>query len=151
MQLKKHIENTAVYESKFGALVINLDNKIHFPLGLIGLQEEKEFFVAQMPDKKLGNFTALQSAENNQLCFLTLPIKLENPFILEPDLKKAIEQASFALANTAILLICKTKLVEKTTTIVANAKAPLLVDIVRKVAVQYVLHNTNYSLQHKVL
>ena len=137
-----------VFHNRFGRIITSLQHKIHFPKGLIGISESKTFCLASAPGDKLKSFKLLQSIESEQLCFLTLPIVFNNNIIKNEDLQKVANNLGLEMKNTAIILICSTKKVSDKIKVVVNARAPIFIDVLNKVACQYVLYNSDYSLTH---
>lgn len=135
-----------VFHNRFGTVTASLQHKIYFPKGLIGMPESKTFCLASVPDEGFKSFKLLQSIENEQLCFLTLPIAFNNKFIKAEDLQKVVDDLRLETKNTAVILICSTKEVNDKLKIVVNARAPIFIDIPNKAACQYVLYNSDYRL-----
>ena len=137
-----------VFHNRFGTITASLQHKIHFPKGLIGISESKTFCLASTPDDKLKSFKLLQSIESEQLCFLILPIAFNNNIVKTEDLQKVADNLGLATKNTAVILICSTKKVSDKMKVVVNARAPIFIDVLNKVACQCVLYNSDYSLTH---
>lgn len=137
-----------VFQNKFGTVTASLQHKIYLPRGLIGMPESKAFCLAPAPNDKFKSFKVLQSIQNGQLCFLTLPIGLNNNIIRAEDLQKVIDNLGLEIKNTAVILICSTKKMSDKARIVTNARAPIFIDIFNKIAYQYILYNSDYSLTH---
>ena len=145
-KVKEH--DLLVFRNRFGTVTASLQHKIHFPKGLIGIPEARTFCLASVPNDKLKSFKLLQSIESEQLCFLILPVALNNKIIKIEDIQNVIGSLELEMKNTAVVLICSTKKVNDKFKIVVNAKAPVFVDVIKKTATQYVLHNSSYSLTH---
>jgi flagellar assembly factor FliW len=138
------------FQNRFGEIFISKKNIINFPKGIIGIPSSKQFGISNFVNDPDSNFKLLQDIKNENLCFLVLPINLDNQFIARPDIEEAISSINLDIKNTSILLICSTKKEEKTdrTKLSFNAKAPIFIDLTYKLAYQHVLHNKNYSLNH---
>ena len=140
--------NLFYIQNKFGSVEINLKFKVFFPKGLIGFSDSKNFCFSRSTKNNYKHFKLLQSLDNEQLCFLTLPILLKNKFIKDEDLNNAIKNLELSKSNIAIVLLCSTKEIDGNLKLVVNSRAPVFIDIVTQSAFQYVLHNSNYSLTH---
>lgn len=133
-------------ETKFGEIKINLNNKIFFSSGLIGLPMCKNFCLASNPISSFSRFNILQSLDNKSLSFLVLPLFLDNDIIEKIDLENSARNLGFALEDLAIILVASTKIIQGQKKITVNTRAPIFIDIVKKTAVQYVMQNTQYSI-----
>ncbi len=151
MELPKEKNTSFVINSRFGSLSVSEETKIIFPLGLLGLEEDKYFFVAKSNDPKLNGFVILQSANKIHLSFLSISIPLENNLISLIDIEKAAKQHSLSATDISILLICRTKIIDIKPAVFANVKAPLIIDVPSKKAVQHVLYDAKYKIQHRIL
>lgn len=143
--------NTKVITNKFGEIAINLDAAISLPQGVLGFPEQKEYFVVPCPIQKFSNFVLLQSAEQDNLVFMALPIDLQVQTILKAeDISEGALQAGIEKGELAIVLIASTKMLEETgqKVITVNAKAPIFIDTKNKTAKQVVFQSTEYDVQH---
>ncbi len=150
MLKKKGVEKNdiLIFQNKFGSVEVNAKYKIFFPKGLIGIADSKIFCLADANKDKYKSFKLLQSAESEQLCFLTLPISLNNNIIKEQDLLDAANTLGINKDKVAIILLCSTKTIDNRLKLVVNARAPIFINLFSQDAFQYVLHNSNYSLAH---
>ena len=92
----------------------------------------------------------MQSIESEQLCFLTLPVSLNNNIIKERDLLDAANILGINEDKVATILLCSTKSIDNKLKLVVNSRAPIFIDLFNQTAFQYVLHNSNYSLAHSL-
>ncbi len=140
---------TKVIKNKFGEIAVDLDKSIHFPLGILGMNAFKEFYLAPCPVKKFNKFLLMQSAQTDDLVFMVLPLDLESQkYIQTKDLDDAFEQVGMKKENSSIMLIAATKEDQDgTKRITVNTRAPVFVDTEKKTAIQYVLQNNEYDVQ----
>lgn len=142
-------KNTRIITNKFGNILIQLDNEIIFPLGILGMEEYKKFTIAPCPIDKFNQFVLLQSLESDQLVFIAFPVDLETQtFYKAEDLKTAMIDNT---ENYTMLLIAGTKEDENGKKhITVNTQAPIVIDNLKKTAHQCVLQSQDYDVQ-KVL
>ena len=152
MLKKKGIEKNdiLIFQNKFGYVEVNTKCKIFFPKGLIGIADSKTFCLADANNDKYKSFKLLQSIESEQLCFLTLPISLNNNIIKERDLLDAANILGINEDKVATILFCSTKTIDNKLKLVVNSRAPIFIDLFNQTAFQYVLHDSNYSLAHSL-
>ena len=152
MLKKKGVEenNILIFQNKFGYVEVNTKCKIFFPKGLIGIADSKTFCLADANNDKYKSFRLLQSVESEQLCFLTLPISLNNNIIKEKDLLNAANTLGINEDKVAIILLCSTKSIDNKLKLVVNTRAPIFIDLFNQTAFQYVLHDSSYSLAHSL-
>jgi len=152
MLKKKRIEekDILIFQNKFGYVEVNTKCKIFFPKGLIGIADSKTFCLSDANNDKYKSFRLLQSIESEQLCFLTLPISLNNNIIKEKDLLSAANTLGINEDKVAIILLCSTKSIDNKLKLVVNTRAPIFIDLFNQTAFQYVLHDSSYSLAHSL-
>jgi flagellar assembly factor FliW len=152
MLKKKGVEENdiLIFQNKFGYVEVKTKCKIFFPKGLIGITDSKTFCLADANNDKYKSFKLLQSIESEQLCFLTLPVSLNNNIIKERDLLDAANILGINEDKVATILLCSTKSIDNKLKLVVNSRAPIFIDLFNQTAFQYVLHNSNYSLAHSL-
>ena len=134
--------------NQFGEIEINLENQIIFPHGMIGMPDCKHSCLANINVEKFKYFKLLQGVVDTKLSFLTLPILIHNKFIDSSDLEKACSVLGIKVEDVAILLIASTKITDQGKKIIVNARAPIFIDSTAKTAIQYVIPETKYNIQH---
>lgn len=145
-ELKKDPFVTVI--NQFGEIQINLDNQITFPHGVIGMPDCKHFCLAHINMEKFKYFKLLQGIVDTKLSFLTLPILMHNKFIEHSDLEKTCNLLGIKPEDAAILLIASTKVTDEGKRIIVNTRAPIFIDSATKTAVQYVIPENKYGIQH---
>ena len=152
MLKKKGVEENdiLIFQNKFGYVEVKTKCKIFFPKGLIGITDSKTFCLADANNDKYKSFKLLQSIESERLCFLTLPVSLNNNIIKERDLLDAANILGINEDKVATILLCSTKSIDNKLKLVVNSRAPIFIDLFNQTAFQYVLHNSNYSLAHSL-
>lgn len=141
--------------TRFGKIKISSSNKISFPHGMIGMPEANNFALAPCPIKKYSHFTLLQSLDNEELCFLTLPVasnfyKATDSLISSNDIESVCSAFSIKEENLAVILIATIHNDEenKLSTISVNLRAPIILDTSSKVGGQYVFLRSEYPIRY---
>ena len=120
---------------------------IHFPKGLVGLPEAKDFHLLEPNDAYPLKF--LQSVNHPQLSFVAMDIaavKLDFEAAMTPE-----DAGALALEKTEDAMIMAFVVIpedDKTDEMIANLAGPVVVNKNTKVAVQLVLDPDEYPLQH---
>jgi flagellar assembly factor FliW len=134
-------------ESRFGRITINPQQSILFPAGLLGMPNKLQFCLASFPSEKMQRFTIMQSAEDDKLSFITLPLDLINPLIEEADIRQAAKDLDLPLDDLLILLIVSVHRESGAAKLSVNARAPVFIRGSMKVAAQYVFPHTKYLIR----
>lgn len=136
--------------SRFGDIAIDTRNTIMFSRGLLGMPEKQHYVLCNFPNEKMRQFKLLQSLDDANLSFITLPIDIENPIIDKDDILVACQGLNIPLGDLALLLVVSVYRTPESTRITANARAPLFLDAEKKWGVQHVFPNSKYKVQHVI-
>ena len=134
-------------DTRFGRIQINPQQAITFPTGLLGMPGRLSFCLARFPSEKMERFSILQSMDNPDLAFITLPVGLENPLIDREDLVQAARDLELPQEDLAALLIVSVQREAGSAKMTVNARAPVLIRLSLKVAAQYVFPHTKYLIR----
>ena len=146
MEQQSNKKTEYIITNKFGDLNINLANTVTLPYGLIGMPQYKSFCITKTDIEHLQQFKIMQSLDEDNLSFLILPLEISNPVIEASDIEFACKHTEIDQKDAFVVLIASTKVIEEKKVITVNAKAPVIVDVKRKIAIQYVL-TKEYSTQ----
>jgi flagellar assembly factor FliW len=144
-----------IIETRFGPVEFNLAQPILFSRGLLGMPEKQRFGLADFPNARFAHFKLLQSLDDAALSFITLPLELQPDLLRVEDLQRACEDAGIAFQNLAVLLIVT---VYRTpggaeaaqAQLSVNCRAPILVDVESRQALQYVFPSDRYQVQQRL-
>ncbi len=141
--------NLMTVKSRYGEVSVNLDKAIFFPKGLLGLSQFKDFCITDLPSQNMAQFKLLQSLNDSQLSFVVLPITAENGLIDKEDLEECCQVTEIARENLLMLLIITVQQVPGgKSRVTANVRAPIVIDVNDRLAIQYVFPNNKYEIQH---
>ncbi|MGG5255319.1 flagellar assembly protein FliW [Neobacillus sp. SM06] len=136
-----------IYTKYHGEIEIEEKNIVHFPQGIPGFIEDKEFVL--LPFSEDGIFKILQSIKETQIAFVvTNPFAFfkEYDFVLDDQTIQVLELTSEQDVDLYIILTLNEK-IEKTT---ANLQAPVVINKKINRGKQVVLTNSNYTTKHFV-
>lgn len=126
------------------------DRPIHFPRGLLGFPNRRDFALVEWNRPEYSRFKLLQSLSDRQLCFVVLPLASGSDLIEREDLEAACMSREIPLSHLLVLLIVSARPNGGAIRLSANLRAPLLVDAGRARGVQHVLENEKYQVRHAI-
>ncbi|MAR56076.1 MAG: hypothetical protein CMM93_02740 [Rickettsiales bacterium] len=139
-----------VIDTRFGKVTLNRKNPVVFPNGLLGFPDKFQYCLTTFPAEKLAKFKLLQSLEDTELSFITLPLELDNKILERADIELGCKDLDIPLKDLTLLLIVTVHRMGDHVRLSVNARAPLFVHAEKRVASQYVFHNPKYDIQHMI-
>lgn len=134
--------------TRFGKVEISREQLISFPMGLLGFESKKSFFINDTEDISL--IVWLQSKQDPELAFAIIESSLvvsDYDFVFsDKDLKFLPEDTKSE--NHAVYLILTIH--QDQNIITANLKAPIVIDSDHKVGKQIVLHDNKVEISRDV-
>lgn len=135
--------------TRFGEIEIDEKKTVHFPDGLLGFPDKKNYFI--MEHKKGSPFLWLQSMDSPDLAFVMV-----NPFLLDGDYLKALSKDEETLLKNEhddevlvfSLVTIPRGMIEAAT---ANLMGPIVVESKSRNAKQVILANSGYSHRHPLI
>lgn len=136
-----------IESSYLGSIYIDVKKILQFPAGLPGFAEEKEFVILEIPENPM--FHVLQSVHNPNLAFvITDPYQIYTSYTFELD-DYTIESLQItSQEDVAVFAIMTLKEPFHKSTI--NLKAPIVINMKKQLAKQYVLNLDEYSSQASI-
>ncbi|MEZ5691684.1 MAG: flagellar assembly protein FliW [Rickettsiales bacterium] len=142
------IEFPETIQSRFGEISVDPSRGISFPRGILGMPDKLNFVLTNFNSEKMGQFKLLQSLDDFQLSFITLPVDINKSVIAIEDVHKAADELQIEHEDVVVLLIVSVHRSPSNVRISVNARAPLILDSSQKTGVQYVFHDDKYKVQH---
>jgi flagellar assembly factor FliW len=133
--------------TRFGRIRIDPDRLLTFPAGMPGFPGCRRFQLERIAG---GGPLLLQSIDDGELGFFVMPLANQMPLIRRADLAAACRSASLDPARTECLVIVTARRGSGGLELLANLRAPVLVDAHRRVGAQVVLSNAAYPLRHPI-
>ena len=143
-------DGTEMIDTRFGKVKINRASPIVFPNGLLGIPDRFEYCLTSLPSEKLEKFRLLQSLEDLNMSFITLPVPNENPIIDMEDIRVGCKDLEIKEEDLTMLLIVTVHRQPDGVKLSVNARAPIFISTPKRVATQYVFHNNKYDIQHMI-
>lgn len=140
-----------VAETKFfGTIDIEDDKIIHFPMGIIGFENLKNFaLIFDSEREERSKISWLQSMEEPLMVLPVInPIDIMDEYspIIEDELTKIIGNP----ADADILIFVSMSIPSDITKMTANLKAPFIINTVDRKAMQVIVENQDYEIKHNV-
>lgn len=139
-----------VIDTRFGKVTVYRTNPLVFPNGVLGIPDKFEYCLTQFPSEKLARFKLLQSLDDAELSFITLPVDIDNMIVERKDVDTACRDMALDPSNVTLLFVVTVHRAGAQVRLSVNARAPIFIDTPRRVATQYVFHNSKYEIQHMI-
>ncbi|MFZ4541705.1 MAG: flagellar assembly protein FliW [Rickettsiales bacterium] len=134
-------------DTRFGRITINPRQIIIFPTGMLGMPDKQQYCLTHFPSEKMARFKLLQSLDDAALSFITVPVDIDNPIIEREDLAQAAQDLGMPLTDVVVLLVVTVQRESGVAKLSVNARAPVLVQVSRNLAAQYVFPHTKYLIR----
>lgn len=140
-----------VAETKyFGTIDIEDDKIIHFPMGIIGFEELKDFALIYDSERETPSKISWLQSMNEPLMVLPVINPLDimeeyNP-IVDDELIKGIGDPS----NDDLLMFTTMSIPSDITKMTANLKAPIVINTANRQAIQVIVENPEYIIKYNV-
>ena len=127
----------------FGEIEIDEKNIIHFPEGILGFEEEKQFVMIKDEDEQ-NPFQWLQSVQNPELAFVII-----NPFFVFPDydivLSKSVQEKLKIEDEKDVAVYSIVVVPEDIEKMTVNLLGPIVININKKLGKQVILDDDRYT------
>jgi flagellar assembly factor FliW len=136
-----------IQTSRFGPVTLQNEDVIEFPEGILGFNDLRKFVLLDDPNDEI--FAWLQSCEIPQIAFP----------VLEPELFSTSYQVGLTKHDLESLELKKSEktrafsiitIPEDPTQMTANLKAPIVINIQRRIARQIVLQDNNLAIREPI-
>ena len=136
-----------IIETRFGPLEFGPANSLFMPVGPLGFGDFRRFGLASLPKPASDRFKLLQSLDNHELGFIVTPLDPNDGKVARGDIEDAALSVGIPFDHAEFLLIVTIRVVNQTTTMTANLRAPIVLDSKRMIARQVVMANSSYPIQ----
>ena len=131
----------------FGELEIEESGVVEFIKPILAFEDKRKYVLLDGMDDLV--FTFIQSVDDPQLCFLTIPPAL---VVKEYDIELGEEIVKFLELESPsdVLLYNIVSVPENVNDMTVNLKAPIVINMKNKKAAQEVLSDDKYSVKHRI-
>jgi len=132
--------------TRFGTIAYREDAVLDFPLGLPGFAGHRRFLLAPLPGAERV-FQLLHGLDSAAVDLVVVPLASLDERVAASDIEDA--RADLEIAADDLLVLCVVTLPSRGAGARArvNLRAPIFVDVARRVAVQVVLSNPAYPFR----
>ena len=141
------VERRRVIASRIGEVEVLEENVLTFPRGLLGFEGRSEYVVLNLPNEGMERFKLLQSLADPDLGFIVTEAAVVSREIDPADLQDAYKQCDVKAKDALTLLIVSFRKGEEGVEMSANLRAPIVVDVGRKIGRQHVMSNGRYPIR----
>lgn len=134
-------------DTRFGRVTVDARQAIHFPTGMLGMPDRNRYCLTHFPSEKMARFKLLQSLDDPALSFITVPMDIDNPILERADILQAAQDLGMPMEDVLLLLVVTVQRESGVAKLSVNARAPLLVQVSRNLAAQYVFPHTKYLIR----
>jgi flagellar assembly factor FliW len=131
----------------FGEVDVKEEEIIHFPQGIPGFLEEKEFVLLSFEES--GLFQVLQSTNGMDPAFVVV-----DPFLFVKDYQFKLDDTTLEQLEINeekdVLVLAIVTVKDPLTSSTANLHAPIIINQTKKVAKQYITKNQNYTTREVI-
>ena len=133
----------------YGTIEYEESDIIHFPDGLFGFNELKDYIPLVLDENEDNTILLLQSLENTDIAFAVV-----NPFSLDPDYNPVLSPEELSYLNVKsendlsyyVVCVLHSNYLDNT----VNMKAPIVINPDKRVAMQVILNQSEYDFRHKL-
>ena len=132
----------------FGRLEIREEEMIHFPAGIPGFEDARQFVVIK-PDADIP-FSYMQCVDIPNLSFI-----VTNPFLFyrdyEFELPEAVQQELQVADEKELVVWSIVTIKDRLRDATLNLLAPVIINARKRIGKQVVLHNAPYTTKHRLI
>ena len=134
--------------TRFGDIDIDESRTILMKAGILGFEHLKRY-VFLLQDKEIL-FWWFQSVDDGSVAFVVI-----NPFIIKPDYKPIIQDNDVELleleSHEDVILMSIVTIRSDPFKVTANLKAPIVINLKKKLAKQVILDKSDYPIQYSIV
>jgi flagellar assembly factor FliW len=132
--------------TRFGTIAYREEQVLDFPLGLPGFAGNRRFLFARVPGAE-GAFQLLHGLDGDAVDLVVVPLASLGERVAADDVEDA--RAGLEIPPADLLVLCVVTLPGRRaqTSARVNLRAPIFVDVARRVGVQVVLANAGYPFR----
>jgi len=138
-----------VLETRFGPVPLDPDRQIRFRGGLPGFPAVEWFQLDPIPGVE-SDLLLLQAVDAPGIGFITLPLPDDIPVLRQADLTDVSAMLDIVPGELMILAIVTLATGHAGIEKFLNLRAPLFIDVRRKLGAQVVLADANYPLRYQL-
>lgn len=132
----------------FGEIEIHEQNIIHFPEGILGFEDERQFVIINNEDEQ-NPFHWLQSIQTPELAFVII-----NPFFVYPNydivIPKSVQEKLKIRTEKDVAVYSIVVVPENVEKMTTNLLGPIIINVNEKLGKQVILDDDRYTTKHYI-
>jgi flagellar assembly factor FliW len=150
---KMQQSDTGFFTTRLGAIPISECIVTVMPEGLLGFEDNKQYFIAPLQTTQNIHFKILQSLEDKGLCFIMMPVDTNTDpqaaRVME-TITPILERSDMDPTQVDLYLIVSIEKTQHKTSMSVNLKAPIIFHKENNHAWQIVLEDPSYPVDFKI-
>ncbi|MET0155070.1 MAG: flagellar assembly protein FliW [Rickettsiales bacterium] len=142
------LQGERMVHNRFGVLNIFPERAVYVKGGLIGFPQEREYCLTDYPGR--DEFKLLQSITDDDLCFIVLPAAPEGGYYYPEHAEELCALVDAAPDAAVFLFVVSVAQKAGKRVVTFNGKAPVVVNVDKKYAVQRALSYRCYNVRQEV-
>ena len=134
--------------TRFGDIDIDESRTVLIKAGILGFEHLKRYVFLVQDEKIL--FWWFQSVDDGSVAFVVI-----NPFIIKPDYEPIIQDNDVELlelkSHEDVILMSIVTIRSDPFKVTANLKAPIVINLKKKLAKQVILDKSDYPIQYSIV
>ena len=134
--------------TRFGDIDIDESRTILLKAGILGFEHLKRYVFFVQDEEIL--FWWFQSVDDGSVAFVVI-----NPFVIKPDYKPIIQDNDVELleleSHEDVILMSIVTIRSDPFKVTANLKAPIVINLKKKLAKQVILDKSDYPIQYSIV
>ncbi len=134
--------------TRFGDIDIDESRTVLIKAGILGFEHLKRYVFLVQDEKIL--FWWFQSVDDGSVAFVVI-----NPFIIKPDYEPIIQDNDVELlelkSQEDVILMSIVTIRSDPFKVTANLKAPIVINLKKKLAKQIILDKSDYPIQYSIV
>ena len=137
-----------IVRNRFGTLTITPENAVFVKGGLIGFPTEQEYCLLDYPER--DGFKLLQSVNDDDMCFIVLPATGDCGYYYPEHAEELRRLVKSDQSDTVFLFVVSVGTINGERVVTYNGKAPIVLNVREKYAVQRALPYNCYDVRQSV-
>ena len=143
-------EHSISIDTRFGSIALAERQILDTPDGLPGFENSRRFVLIDLENSRFSPFLLLQGIDGGGPSLAVLPLDMRCRLYEPADVTAAAHGVGSRPADCGLLVVATIRKSDRGVSVTVNQRAPILVDLDRRLAWQRVLANDRYAIRHRL-
>ena len=143
-------EHSISIDTRFGSIALAEREILDTPDGLPGFENSRRFVLIDLESSRFSPFLMLQGIDGGGPSLAVLPLDMRCRLYESADVTAAAHGLGIRPADCGLLVVATIRKADGGVSVTVNQRAPILVDLDRRLAWQRVLANDRYAIRHRL-